>query len=88
VYRLGQLTESSLERKTWGILVDKMLDISLKFVLAAQKANSVLCCFNRGVARRERECDCSPLVCPCDAPPAVLQDLGLSAQERCGITGV
>ena len=54
MYRLGQLTESSLERKTWGILVDKMLDISLKFVLAAQKANSVLCCFNRGVARRER----------------------------------
>ena len=69
-----------------GVLVNEELDMSQQHALAAQKANSILGCINRGWQQGDgRDC---PLCSAEDPPAALCPDLGSPAQEGHRAVGV
>ncbi|GAB0175444.1 hypothetical protein GRJ2_000009600 [Grus japonensis] len=77
-YRLGgEWIESSPEEKNLGVLVDK-IKMSQQCVLAAQKANRVLCCMSSSVTNRSGE-ESLPL-------NSILVRLPCSTVSSCGVS--
>lgn len=79
--RTGRRIQRSTTEQHLGVQIEK-LDRSQKGLLAAQNTSCVLH-QNRNGKKGERG-DCSPLLCFCESPSAVLQPgLGTTAQEKC-----
>ena len=54
VYRLGELVEIIPAEKDLRVLVNKKVDMKQQCLLAAWKANCILCCTKRGMDGRAR----------------------------------
>ncbi|CAM4632151.1 unnamed protein product [Lepidochelys olivacea] len=84
-YRLGtEWLGSSSAEKDLGVTVDEKLDMSQQCAFVAKKANGILGCISRGIAR----CGDSPLFDTGEASSGVLCPvLGPTLQEGCGKIG-
>jgi len=72
---------SSCAERDLGDLVDNVLTRNQQRSLMAEAANNIRGCIKKGIASRPRE-----VILPLCSAPVLYPVLGLSVQERCGLT--